>query len=218
MLVYLSLLTGTNQRNLVSIGTFGLGVYMEDPALQNSSLKRFFSGTFKTNNNKPSPRSQTTAWPGWSSYVLYMLNISHSELTLTLCPGPGEKTFPNKKEQGKQNPKPKHKKQTINWNFYKRNFLWPALLCILKNSFLYGNLQKCLRKSGEKSSFMGYFILFLSALAVDFLAKYCIFSQEKLAKHKRAFEAVSVNSDFFSFLSSFFFPLPLPSPPVSVDS
>jgi len=63
---------------------------------------------------------------------------------------------------------------------------------------------------------MGYFILFLSALGVDFLAKYCIFSQEKLAKHKRAFEAVSVNSDFFAFF--LFFPLPLPSPPVSVDS
>lgn len=28
-------------------------------------------------------------------------------------------------------------------------------------------------------------------LAVDFLAKYCIFSQEKLAEYKRAFEAVS---------------------------
>ena len=27
--------------------------------------------------------------------------------------------------------------------------------------------------------------------AVDFLAKYCIFSQEKLAEYKRAFEAVS---------------------------
>lgn len=26
---------------------------------------------------------------------------------------------------------------------------------------------------------------------VDFLAKYCIFSQEKLAEYKRAFEAVS---------------------------
>lgn len=59
---------------------------------------------------------------------------------------------------------------------------------------------------------MSYFILFLSSLAVDFLAKYCIFSQEKLAKYKRAFEAVSVNSDFFSFLSS------SPPPPVSVDS
>lgn len=28
-------------------------------------------------------------------------------------------------------------------------------------------------------------------LAIDFLAKYCIFSQEKLAEYKRAFEAVS---------------------------
>lgn len=31
----------------------------------------------------------------------------------------------------------------------------------LKNSSLYGNSQKFLRKIGEKSSFMGYFILFL---------------------------------------------------------
>jgi len=71
---------------------------MEDAALKNLSLERFFSGTLKTNSNKPSPRSQTTARPGWSSYALYMLSISYSELTLTLCPGPGEKTFPNKKE------------------------------------------------------------------------------------------------------------------------
>ncbi|XP_019370903.1 PREDICTED: uncharacterized protein LOC109296123 [Gavialis gangeticus] len=42
---------------------------------------------------------------------------------------------------------------------------------------------------------MSYFILFLSSLAVDFLAKYCIFSQEKLAKYKRAFEAVDTDGD-----------------------
>lgn len=34
------------------------------------------------------------------------------------------------------------------------------------------------------------FLLFCLFL-VDFLAKYCIFSQEKLAEYKRAFEAVS---------------------------
>lgn len=75
-----------------------------------------------------------------------------------------------------------------------------------------------LKEKWGKEFFYGVFYPFLSSLAVDFLAKYCIFSQEKLAKYKRAFEAVSVNSDFFSFLSSFFFPFPLPSPPVSVDS
>lgn len=213
MLVYLSLLTGTNQRNLVSIGTFGLGVYMEDPALQNSSLKRFFSGTFKTNNNKPSPRSQTTAWPGWSSYVLYMLNISHSELTLTLCPGPGEKTFPNKKEQGKQNPKPKHKKQTINWNFYKRNFLWPALLCILKNSFLYGNLQKCLRKSGEKSSFMGYFILFFVCSCSRLFGKILHLQPGEVGEAQKGFWSGKCKFRllFFPFFLFFSSPSPLSS-------
>ncbi|GAB0176923.1 hypothetical protein GRJ2_000157500 [Grus japonensis] len=34
-----------------------------------------------------------------------------------------------------------------------------------------------------------------SGLSVDFLAKYCIFSQEKLAKHKRAFEAADTDED-----------------------
>lgn len=29
----------------------------------------------------------------------------------------------------------------------------------------------------------------------DFLAKYCIFSQEKLAEYKRAFEAVVIDAD-----------------------
>ncbi|PKU44649.1 mucin-5ac-like isoform x3 [Limosa lapponica baueri] len=34
-------------------------------------------------------------------------------------------------------------------------------------------------------------------MAVDFLAKYCIFSQEKLAKHKRAFEAADTDGDHY---------------------
>lgn len=67
-----------------------------------------------------------------------------------------------------------------------------------------------LKEKWGEEYFYGLFYPFLSALAVDFLAKYCIFSQEKLAKHKRAFEVVSVNSDFFSFLSSFFFSSPSP--------
>lgn len=38
------------------------------------------------------------------------------------------------------------------------------------------------------------FCFFLLLFAVDFLAKYCIFSQEKLAEYRRAFEEVSVTA------------------------
>lgn len=42
------------------------------------------------------------------------------------------------------------------------------------------------------SQTLKFFLLLLLPLStVDFLAKYCIFSQEKLAEYKRAFEAVS---------------------------
>lgn len=64
---------------------------------------------------------------------------------------------------------------------------------------------------------MDRFILLLScALSCRRLfGKYCIFSQEKLAEYKRAFEAASVNSDSLSFfLPSFLHPL---SSPVSAD-
>lgn len=55
-----------------------------------------------------------------------------------------------------------------------------------------------------KISFLHLFSA-LSLFAVDFLAKYCIFSQEKLAEYRRAFEEVSVrenhlNSCSWSFL------------------
>lgn len=41
------------------------------------------------------------------------------------------------------------------------------------------------------SQTLKFFLLLLPLSTVDFLAKYCIFSQEKLAEYKRAFEAVS---------------------------
>lgn len=48
------------------------------------------------------------------------------------------------------------------------------------------------------------FCLCFLLFPVDFLAKYCIFSQEKLAEYKRAFEAVS-EKGFKPFIFPFFF-------------
>lgn len=79
-----------------------LNLGREDAALQNLSLKRFVSGTIKTNNNKPLPRSQTTAWPGWSSYALYMLSISYSELTWLCALGQVKRLFQIRKSKRKK--------------------------------------------------------------------------------------------------------------------
>lgn len=148
-----------------------------------------------------------------------MLNISYSWLNLTLCPRPGEKTFPNKKEKGKKKKKRKPTTKTTKTQeanhkvkFLQEEVSVASVVVHLKKSFSLWQFTEILKEKWGKEFFYGLFYPFLSVLAVDFLAKYCIFSQEKLAMHKRAFEAVSVNSDFFSFpFFLFFFPLSLSS-------
>ena len=72
------------------------------------------------------------------------------------------------------------------------------------SKYVFHGKEKLLKEGGggqKKRPLMDCFILLLWCVLScrRLFGKYCIFSQEKLAEDKRAFEAVSVNSDSFSF-------------------